>query len=149
MLQHMPATKIVEWTKESRRNRIFSAQRELLDSADRTELDTEHYFAEGVYVRSLHIPKGVCVVGKIHKTEHMCFLMKGSLLVATEDGEKIVTAPHIVVSPPGTKRLGLALEDTLWVNIHPTYEKDLAKIEEQFIEPETELALDNVLREKD
>lgn len=141
MMLEMPATKVVEWTNKTRRQRILGIQDELLDSDAKVELEPEHYFAEGVYVRSLLIPKGVCVVGKIHKTEHICFLMKGALLVATESGEKILEAPHIVVSPPGTKRLGLALEDTLWVNIHPTNERDLAKIEDQFIEAEPELEL--------
>jgi hypothetical protein len=66
-------------------------------------------------------------------------------LVLTEKGERVLEAPHIVVSPPGTKRVGLALTDTLWVNIHPTNERDLAKIEDQFIEPEAELVLNDLL----
>ncbi len=137
----MPSTQIVEWNDESRRSRIWELQFEMLNSEDRIELEPEHYFAEGVYVRSLFIPKGVQIVGKIHKTEHICFLMKGAILVSTEKGEKILQAPHIVVSPPGTKRVGLALEDTVWVNIHPTNERDLEKIEDQFIQPEPELEL--------
>jgi quercetin dioxygenase-like cupin family protein len=144
----MNATKIAEWAPTSHTARIYEQQAALLDSKAKDNTKTEHYFAEGVYVRSLHIPAKTTVVGKIHKTEHVCFLMKGSILVQTEHGEKVLEAPHIVVSPPGTKRVGLALSDTLWVNIHPTNERDLAKIEDQFIEPEAELVLNAALKDE-
>ena len=79
----------------------------------------EHTFADGVYVRQMYMPKDTAVVGKIHKREHVWFLLQGCIGVATEDKIKEYEAPCYVVSPGGSKRVILALEDTIFVNIHP------------------------------
>ncbi len=103
---------------------------------------TSHDFCEGVYIRTLKIPKGFTVVGKIHR--HACFniLLSGSIQIALTDGSSVtMTAPHVFKSEPGEKKAGFALEDTIWLNIHATEEKDLQKIEEQLIVPSFE-ALD-------
>lgn len=89
-----------------------------------------HHFSDGVYARALEIPKGCCAVGKIHKYENMNILVKGRLLIYISDTEKIeVEAPYIKVSPPGTRRIVLALEDSIWVTIHNTKLTDPAEIE--------------------
>ena len=46
---------------------------------------------------------------------------------------KRIIAPYTFVSRPGTKRVGLAHADTVWVTIHATEETDLEKIEEEVI----------------
>ncbi len=107
----------------------------MFDLPDQVDLDelTTHHFAPGVYARELFIPKGVVLTGKIHKTEHINIVSQGKIAVATEDGQKIIEAPCIFVSKPGTKRAGYALEDTTWITIHVTEETDLMKIEQQVI----------------
>lgn len=102
------------------------------------ELDESinHYFAKGLYVRELFIPKGTLFTGKIHKTEHINIIPKGDITVWTESGMQRLNGPHIFVSQPGTKRVGLAHEDTIWVNIHHTFETDLSKIELDLIQDE-------------
>lgn len=95
---------------------------------------TDHYFASGVYVRSMRLPKGVTVVGKIHKTEHVCLLLQGRVAIATEAGVEEFSAPAIMVCPPGVKRAAFALEDAVWANAHAVgEERDLEVIEAQFI----------------
>lgn len=94
----------------------------------------KHTFAPGVYVREILIPRGMFVVGKIHKHAHPNFLMKGEVTVITESGgRERLKAPLSMISPPGTKRVVFAHEDTVWITIHPTGETDLAKIEEHVI----------------
>ena len=83
----------------------------------RVTLDAEHYFIEGVYVRSLFIPAGTVLVGKIHNKETISILTKGTLQVTNGDAIKVVTAGHIVVEQPGVKRAGYALTDCIFVNI--------------------------------
>ena len=45
----------------------------------------EHSFSDGIYVRKIFIPKGVFVVGKIHKHDHPNFLLEGEVSVLTEE----------------------------------------------------------------
>jgi len=86
-------------------------------------------FAPGVYAREMSIPKGVLLMGKLHRTEHINVISKGRLKVLTENGVVEIVAPYTFVSGTGTQRLGYALEDTVWTTFHPTIETDLAKIE--------------------
>lgn len=78
-------------------------------------------------------------MSKMHRTEHMNILLKGSLTVATEDGIQLMTAPCVLKSMPGTKRIGYFHEDTSWVTVHPTGSTDLEEIEKQVIVPEEEI----------
>ena len=91
----------------------------------------EHTFADGVYIRQMHMSKDTAVVGKIHKREHVWFLLQGCISVATEDKLEEYEAPCYVVSPGGSKRVILALEDTIFVNIHPnpSNTQDLIELE--------------------
>lgn len=98
-----------------------------------TEIDTKHHFAGGVYAREIFIPAGTTLTGKIHKTEHLNIISKGDISVATEDGVQRIKAPYTIVSKPGTKRVGYAHEDTVWTTIHGSKEKDLDKLELEFI----------------
>jgi hypothetical protein len=97
------------------------------------ELPVKHYFSKGVYARELFIPKGTVLTGKVHKYENLNIMSQGDLSVLTEDGIKRVKAPFTIVSPPGTKRVAYAHEDTIWTTIHGTDETDVDKIEEVFI----------------
>lgn len=101
------------------------------------ELPVRHYFSKGdgngVYARELFIPKGVTLTGKVHKFENLNIMSKGELSVLTEDGIVRVKAPFTIVSPPGTRRVAYAHEDTVWTTIHGTSETDVDKIEERFI----------------
>lgn len=101
------------------------------------KISTFHHFAEGLYAREIVIPAGCTLTGKIHKTEHMNFLMKGDITVWTEDGMRRLQAPEVLVSKPGTKRVGYAHEETIWVTVHATKETDLARLEGELIAPES------------
>lgn len=100
------------------------------------ETKTTHQFAEGLYIRSLWIPAGTFLTGKLHKCEHLSICAMGDITVLTPEGMKRVHAPHVVVCPAGTKRAAYTHTDTLWINVHATNERDLDKLEAQLIEPE-------------
>lgn len=88
------------------------------------------------YAREIFLPKGSIVIGKIHKHEHLNFIMKGKVSVATEFGKKYFEAPCVFVSELGLKRAVYAEEDTIWVTVHLTQynsEADLDKIEDEVI----------------
>ncbi len=121
-------------------DKIFLLENEM-KKLEQIEITPVHYFANGLYAREIFIPKGVLLTGKIHKTEHLNILSKGDITVWTEDGMKRLQAPFTMVSRPGTKRVGLAHEDTVWTTIHATNETDLEKLELELIE-ETEIFLE-------
>ena len=101
---------------------------------DNEKCPLKHLFGDGIYVRSIFIPKGMLIVGKIHKHSHPNFLMLGNVSVVTESGGiERLKAPHATISPAGTKRVVYAHEDTVWITCHVTDETDLVKIEEQVI----------------
>lgn len=125
---------------ERKEQRVMTAQAQAfaLEHAIRAELPTiempvKNHFSHGVYGRELLIPAGTVLVGHIHKFENMNVLLEGEMLVTTENGPQRVGAGHLVVSPPGTKRVALALTDCRWLTIHGTHDTDVDKIERQFI----------------
>lgn len=126
-----------ELTAESRtenRDKILRLQGEMLAMENIVgECEVKHIFAPGVYAREMTIPKGIVIIGKIHKHRHVNIISKGSCDVMTEFGKVHIEAPHTFVSEVGTKRAVLALEDVVWTTIHPTNETDLAKIEDDVI----------------
>jgi hypothetical protein len=113
----------------------------LMRREPQVEIEPVHHFANGLYAREITIPAGTLLTGKIHRTEHLNVISKGRIVVWTEDGMKEVSAPFTMVSRPGTKRVGYALEDTVWITIHATTETDLVKLEAELIAP-TRAALD-------
>jgi hypothetical protein len=99
-----------------------------------------HNFAEGVYVRELFIPKDTWIMGKRHRYETCNILLKGKLSLYMGKGvpAKVIEAPLIFNSKPGTKKFAYANEDTIFLNVHPTSETDVEKIEQEFIISEDE-----------
>lgn len=124
----------------SMRDKVNAIEVEMLKQ-EQLELPVTHYFSQGVYARELFIPKGTTLTGKIHKYSQLNIMSKGDMSVLTEDGIVRVQAPFTIISPPGTKRIAYAHEDTVWTTIHGTEETDVHKIEDQFIaQNETEYA---------
>lgn len=103
-------------------------------SMPQAECPVRHYFAPGVYAREITIPKGVTLVGAIHKTENLCILSKGRLQLVTDGGTVVIDAPATVTCKAGAKNAALALEDAVWTNFlpNPDNETDTDKLVEVF-----------------
>ena len=102
-----------------------------------TPMDKE--YGCGTYARQIFVPKGTLIIGKIHRHQHLNFLMKGKVSVSTEFGVKYLEAPCVFVSEKGLKRAVVAEEDTIWVTVHLTKhlgEENLYKMEQEVIAPE-------------
>ena len=113
------------------RKQITGLKNQLLSLADedKAEFDVQHTLIDGVYTRSLYIPKGSVLVGKIHLKECVNIVSKGDISVLTEHGAGRLRAGDIAISKPGIQKLGYAHEDTIFVNVFRTDETDIAKIE--------------------
>ena len=82
-----------------------------------------HYHGQGVYARSLFIPAGTCVVGKIHKQDRICMIMQGECTFVDEWHKETVKAPYIGEFKAGSKTAVYAHTDCLWVACMGTDEK--------------------------
>ena len=82
------------------------------------DLEPIHYFADGMYLRSLFIPEGVTVVGEVHKYSHFTILAEGTSTIVSQDGEVKVTAPFVFASTPNAKRCVYADTDCTWITVH-------------------------------
>ena len=92
-----------------------------------------NYICKGNYAREIFINAGTCMIGKIHKHEHINVLSKGKCLVVTEDGREELEAPKTWISKAGIKRAVYAHTDVIWTTVHPTNETDLDRIEDEVI----------------
>jgi hypothetical protein len=122
---------------------------EMIESGEVQSLKEEctltHYFAPidqqfgcCTYARQIFLPKGSLVIGKIHRHQHLNFILKGKVSVATEFGKKYFEAPCTFISEVGLKRAVYAEEDTIWTTVHLTAhsgEENLDKIEQEVISP--------------
>ena len=114
---------------------IIAGTKEKPIVSDSDKIPIRHFFMDGVYIREMTMFKGVAVIGAIHKNLHMCFLLKGHLTVADEDGTVDHIAPCYIVAKPGVKRVLYANEDSIWYNTHknPSNTKDVEKLEDELV----------------
>lgn len=109
------------------------------------DFPVSHIFAPGLYARQMTIPAGGIIIGKIHRHAHVNTISKGRVWVVTEFGKEEIAGPVTFVSQPGTKRVVVAQEETIWTTYHPTTETDLDKIEAHVIAPTYEALEQGVL----
>lgn len=88
----------------------------------------QHLISDGVYIRQMKLTKGTLVVGAVHKRETATVILKGSIKVFSENGLKILDAGTITVSPPGTQRAMIAIEDVTVATLHRCDSLNIAEI---------------------
>lgn len=95
-----------------------------------------HLHLNGKYYRSVFLPKGAIIVGKIHRHEHPTMLWCGHVTVVTEGGGlEEIRGPYRSTSPVGVKRAIYVHEDTIWTVEHEISLTDLDAIEAAVIAP--------------
>lgn len=106
---------------------------EVMAQMPQADVPVTHRYLDGIYVREVFMKKGLIVVGKIHKQEHIAIISSGEATVLTEDGLKRIKAPYTFKSPPGVRRALYIHEDMTWTTVHRTDETDIDAIETQLI----------------
>lgn len=130
---HAPETVAANSEQASGIQKVLRLEAEIA-AMPQVELETVHHFSPGLYARELRIPAGVVLTGKIHRTEHINVVSAGRMVVYSEDGGvREICAPFTFISKPGAKRVGIALEDTVWTCFHATSETDLDKLESDLV----------------
>lgn len=92
-----------------------------LDGDDLTPIDinecTNHYFANGAYVREIDVPANSLLVGRIHKHETINILLEGEITVIDEDGSRHdLKAPHVFIAKPGNQKAAICKTKVRWLN---------------------------------
>lgn len=111
---------------------VFDAEDEML-KMPQVELPVRHIFSPGVYARELTIFAGCALTGAVHRFEQLNILSAGKMRLLVDGEFRDIEAPYTVVSPPGTKRIAVALTDCVWTTILGTEETDPAEIERHFV----------------
>jgi hypothetical protein len=117
------------------REQIDRLQSEMV-KMPQAELVTEHYFSPGMYCRKVIHPAGILVVGKVQKNPHFFMCAKGEIIAWSETGMRRLQAGDVIESQPGTKRIALAVIDSVAITIHKTDKTDIDEIEAELIEPD-------------
>lgn len=100
---------------------------EMIELVDRLD----HYHPTGLYGRRQYLAKGTYVVGKVHKRESITIVMKGTLAIVDEDGNReLHSAPDVWITPVGRQRVICAVTDAEWIGVWPTEMKELHDIEQ-------------------
>jgi quercetin dioxygenase-like cupin family protein len=97
------------------------------------ELPIEHYHIDGVYARSMFIPAGTLLTGKIHNFESIAILAKGTIRITNGTESYVISEGHIMVDQPGVKRLGYAETDVVFITVHRTDNTEIKAIEDELV----------------
>jgi hypothetical protein len=93
-----------------------------------------HRFGAGIYIREVHLPAGMLVIGHHHRHAHMNAMISGRATFLNPDGTTTeYTAPFFGVWPAGRK-IAIVHEDMIWQNIYPTEETDAAALEDRLLD---------------
>ena len=120
---------------EARREAI-SALEDQMAKFPQVEQPLSHHFIPGLYQREIFNPKGCLIVTKRHKEANFSHILRGRLLVITDEGQRELVAPASFPTYPGTKRVLYSLEDTIFTTTHPNPSncEDIDQLENRFAE---------------
>lgn len=108
-------------------------QLEQLQGKFEVDLGTQHHFSSGVYAKQMMLPKGYFAISHAHNYDHLSILASGKVIVKTDDGEQVYTAPACLTIKKHLNHSITALEDAHWFCIHATEETDSDKVDEVLI----------------
>jgi hypothetical protein len=125
----------MDWTQMTRveRREVIHDIEEYSARQEQVEVPIREYFCNGIYAREMTVPAGALFVGDTHLTENLCVISKGVIKVATETGIELIESPCTFIAPPGTKRVGYALTETVWTVFHATTLTNTDDIRKHFV----------------
>lgn len=114
-------------------------------------LPLTHTFSDCVYAREIFMPKGMIVIGHIHKTKHLNIVSTGKARVFYDGEMHEITAPYTFESNAGVRKALFILEDMFWTTIHVTDETNQDKLDDMLIDKNASegLSMENILNEAD
>jgi hypothetical protein len=120
------------------RAKILGLQAAMMAMPDHVDPPLTHTYAPGAYGRTIYMPAGLLIIGKIHKHAHLNIISQGKCSVFTPSGMRDLEGFCIFTSEPGTKRVVLCHTDVIWTTVHVGEvmdSQDLERIEDEVIAP--------------
>lgn len=151
----LPRVKKVEKMLALIATNVVEAEKAML-TVEQTDCPVFHNFGPGIYIREVHAKAGSLIVGHHHKYAHTNVLLKGRMLLVSDNGILDFKAPHMFVWPAGRK-IAYFPEDMIFQNIYATELTDLDEIENHLVEKSEawqenaalSFAVENLMREAD
>lgn len=106
-----------------------------LATLETMEVQTFHHFADGVYVREIHVPKDTVLIGHEHQHECLNIMSQGRVATIVNGVAREFKAPCIVKSGAHTRKASIVIEDMRWATVHPNpdNETDIEKLEARYL----------------
>ena len=103
----------------------------------------EHLFCDKLYIRKATILPGTVFTTPFYREECVLTLLKGRIVIVTENGVNRMEAPDFVMTKPGTKRVIFALDHVEAHTVHPnpTNEQDISVLESRIYSDQFEEAV--------
>ncbi len=98
------------------------------------EIGLVHWIAAGQYFRQITIPADTFATGAVHRTDHVSVMVSGDMTVLTDVGMQRVAGYRAWVGRAGSKRVGYAHEDTIWLTVHRTDAQTVEEAEAELFE---------------
>ena len=84
------------------------------------ELEYDHAFHGGVYLRTMIAPKGTMISSYIYRKPHHCIISKVKASYRSEQSSQRIEAPYRFQADSGSKRLIYCETDLVWTTIIKT-----------------------------
>lgn len=115
------------------REQIERLEAQLLRMPQR-EIELVHWLAAGQYFRQITIPADTLATGAVHKRDHVSVMVCGDMTALTDAGMQRVTGYRSWQGKAGTKRVGYAHADTVWLTVHRTDAQTVEEAEADLFE---------------
>lgn len=101
---------------------------------EQVEAPVIHRFCDdGTYMRQVTLPRKTFAIGHEHTRDCFNVILEGSASVLIEGRVKRIVGPDVFVGKAGERKVGFIHEETVWLTVHATTERDLAALEEQLL----------------
>ena len=118
---------------------ISGLQAILEEIPESTKLEeyTDHFFAPGIYLRTIFIPAGMLLVGRRQRHEVLNILLKGTIAMINEHGERILAEAPLIFKAKLGQKAGYSVTDVWYATIHPNPNDstDIEELEKKILYP--------------
>jgi len=95
------------------------------------EMELDHSFHGGVYLRTLYAPKGTLMTSYIYRVPHQCLISKGVVSYRSEVLGGKITGPCRFSADAGSKRIVYCHTDMVWTTVIKTDATNVADAERE------------------
>jgi hypothetical protein len=92
-----------------------------------------HHLYPGLYIREVKLPAGCFAIGHYQNKDHVNVFAKGKVTMVADSGEMITLEGPVTFEGKPGRKVGFVHEEVTWLNIYPTTETDVEKLEAEYL----------------